>query len=154
MTSETIAELQAEFAALTLPRFAEAEALALGQILLELAHGLPVVINIRTTSRVYFHAALPGSAPLYDLWARRKSNAALVFGLPSLLIGEIAEHKDQTLELHGLSLADHSDHGGAVPVQVAGCGVVACATVSGLPSVEDHRLVVQAITRLAAQLRG
>jgi uncharacterized protein (UPF0303 family) len=35
-----------------------------------------------------------------------------------------------------------------VPVRVAGAGVVAAATVSGLPSSEDHALVVLALRAL------
>ena len=136
-----IAELEAEFAGLTLSRFTEAEALALGQALLELAQGKPVVINIRNAERVFFHAALPGSAPMNEAWARRKSNCALFFQLPSMLVGEKNRAKGDTLATHGLDLRDHADHGGAVPIKVAGAGVVAVATISGLPSIEDHRLV-------------
>ena len=59
-----IAELEAEYAGLDLPRFTEAEALRLGQILIEmaLAKSLPVVIDMRTADRTLFHAGLPGSA--------------------------------------------------------------------------------------------
>jgi len=35
-----------------------------------------------------------------------------------------------------------------VPVRVEGVGVVAVATVSGLPSADDHDLVVEGITAL------
>lgn len=152
MSTETVADFEAEFAGLILPRFGENEALALGQILIDMAKGLPVVINIRSANRVFFHAALPGSAPLNDNWARRKSNVALLFGLPSMLVGTKAAEAGASLDVHGLGQADYADHGGAVPVQVAGVGVVACATVSGLPSIEDHRLVVRAILTLASQM--
>lgn len=74
-------DLETEYAGLVLPRFDEATALHLGQILVDLALAskLPVVINIRTADRTLFHAAMPGSAPLNDLWAHRKSNTALMF---------------------------------------------------------------------------
>jgi len=38
-----------------------------------------------------------------------------------------------------------------VPIRVRGTGEVAVATVSGLPQVEDHKLVVRAIKVLAAE---
>jgi uncharacterized protein (UPF0303 family) len=147
-----IAELEAEVAELVLDGFHEAQALRLGRILVDLAlaEGLPVVINIRTGDRTLFHAALPGSTPLNDLWARRKSNTALRFHLPSLLVGLRNRAKGKTLEDEGLSAADHADHGGAVPVVVRGVGAVAVATVSGLPQVEDHRLVVRGLRALMA----
>lgn len=148
-----IAELEAEFAALDLPRFAEGEALRLGQLLVDIALGqhLPVVIDIRTADRTLFHASLPGSAPLNDLWARRKSNTALMFQLPSLLVAARNKAKAEPLDKHGLAAADYADSGGAVPIRVAGVGVVAVATASGLPQVEDHKLVMRGIKALQAE---
>ena len=143
-------ELEAEYAALELASFDEAAAWRLGVILVDLAKGLPVVIDIRSADRTLFHAGLPGSAPLNDLWARRKSNTALRFHEASLLVGTKHREKGETLAKHGLDLADYADHGGAVPIRVAGVGVVAVATVSGLPQVEDHRLVVRGIRALMA----
>ena len=142
-------ELEAEYAALELASFDEAAAWRLGVILVELGKGLPVVIDIRTADRVLFHAALQGSAPLNDLWARRKSNTALMFQLPSLLVAARNRAKGEPLDKHGLPGADFADSGGAVPIRVKGVGVVAVATVSGLPQVEDHKLVVKGLQRLA-----
>ena len=142
--------LEAEFAGLELAAFDEAAAWRLGLILVDLAKGLPVVIDIRTADRTLFHAALPGSAPLNDVWARRKSNTALMFQLPSLLVAARNKAKGEPLEKHGLSGADYADSGGAVPIRVKGVGVVAVATVSGLPQVEDHKLVVRGLRALAS----
>ena len=147
MTHPTLTDLQAEHARLVLPNFAETEALALGQILIGLAiqRAHPVVIDIRTADRTLFHASLPGSAPLNDRWARRKSNTALMFHESSLAVGTRHRDKGETLAKHGLDTDDFSDHGGAVPIRVHGLGVVAVATVSGLAQLEDHALVVESI---------
>ena len=146
------AHLLQQYDSLLFPSFAETDALALGVTLLRLAEAaaLPVVINIRTPDRTLFHAALPGSAPLNDTWARRKSNTALKFQLPSMLVGVRNQAKNESLEKHGLNSADYADHGGAVPIRVAGVGVVAVATISGLPQRDDHDLVVQAMEMLLA----
>ncbi|NJS38348.1 MAG: hypothetical protein HC783_04265 [Rhodobacteraceae bacterium] len=146
------AELEAEAATLILPDFDETTALKLGSILVDLAlaEKLPVVIDIRTANRTLFHAGLPGSAPLNDLWALRKSNTALMFQAPSLLVGARNRAKGQTLERDALPAAQYADNGGAVPIMVAGAGLVAVATVSGLPQVEDHKLVVRGIKALQA----
>jgi len=148
----TLADLEAEAARLTLPRFAEAEAWTLGQWLVSraMADVLPVVINIRTANRTLFHAALPGSAAHNDLWALRKSNTALLYGLASLHVGEKHRAKGDTLATSGLDSASYADHGGAVPIRVAGVGMVAVATVSGLPQREDHALVVAGLLALQA----
>lgn len=152
MTDSTT--LAAEYATLILPQFAEAEAWRLGSIMVEQAmvSGAPVVIDIRTADRTLFHAALPGSGPLNDLWARRKSATALAFQAPSFLVGTRNREKGDTLEKNGLDPMAHADHGGAVPVRVAGAGVVAVATVSGLPQAQDHAMVVAALRTLQAEL--
>ncbi|HMS96198.1 MAG TPA: heme-degrading domain-containing protein [Tabrizicola sp.] len=146
-------ELEAEGHELVLDGFDEAIAFRLGEILIGLSAGprLPVVIDIRTANRTLFHVALPGSTPLNDLWAQRKSNVALVFHEASLAVGTRNRAKGQTLADQGLSEATHADHGGAVPIRVRGTGVVAVATVSGLPQVDDHKLVVQGIRALIAE---
>lgn len=145
-----IARIEAELAGLTLPAFTEETALNLGAHLVALARaeGLPVVIDIRTADRTLFHAALPGSAPLNDLWARRKSATALMFQEASLLVGLRLAARGQDVTAHGLDPADFADHGGAVPIRVTGAGVVAVATVSGLPSREDHALVLRGLRLL------
>lgn len=146
------ASLRAEARSLIFPAFDDAAALRLGLRLVDLARegALPVVIDIRTANRCLFHAALPGSAPLNDLWARRKSNTALLFQEASFLVGTRNRETSETLARHGLSETDHADAGGAVPIVVAGTGMVAVATVSGLPQAEDHALVVRAIRSLIA----
>jgi uncharacterized protein (UPF0303 family) len=145
-------ELEAEAAGLVLDSFDESTALRLGNILVDLAlaEDMPVVIDIRTSDRTLFHAGLPGSAPLNDLWAQRKSNTTLRFHEASLLVGTRHRDKGESLAKHGLDTSDYADHGGAVPIRVKGVGVVAVATVSGLPQVEDHQLVVRGIRALMA----
>ena len=146
----TAQKVEDDLDGLVFDRFAETEAFRLGVLLVDLAtaSSLPVVIDIRTADRTLFHAALPGSAPVNDLWARRKSNTALIFQKASLLVGRRNHEKGETLEKHGLSAADHADHGGAVPILVKGVGMVAVATVSGLPQVEDHCLVIKGLRAL------
>ena len=148
-SSET---LQAEAANLTLPRFAEAEALALGQILTELGRGLTIVINIRTPDRTLFHAALPGSGPINDRWIQRKSATALLFQEASLAVGVRTRAKGESLTKFGLPVEDYAEQGGAVPIWVEGAGVVAVVTVSGLAQVDDHNLAVAGLRQLKAGL--
>jgi uncharacterized protein (UPF0303 family) len=143
----TIDDLRAEAETLVLPAFTETDALRLGAALVATAQdrNLPVVISVRAAHRTYFHAALPGSAANNDHWARRKGNTALMFGTSSLLQRLLHEKTGRTLAVSGLPDADYALSGGAVPVCVQGAGMVAVATVSGLPDTEDHALVVSAI---------
>ena len=152
MTSDdpTVDDLLAEASTLVFKSFDEDQAWQLGSHLVACARreSLGVVINIRTANRTLFHASTPGAAALNDNWARRKSNAALMFAEASLLIGTRNRARGQNLEDQGLDLTDYADHGGAVPICVAGVGMVAVVTVSGLPQREDHAMVVAAIRHI------
>ena len=147
MNADSVA---AEEGALALPAFTEETALRLGQAMVAegMAAGHPIVIDIRTPNRTLFHAALPGSAANNDHWARRKSNVALMFGTSSLEQRLRHAEKGQTLARSGLPDADYALSGGAVPIRVTGAGIVAVATISGLPDTEDHAMVVRAIRGL------
>jgi uncharacterized protein (UPF0303 family) len=135
---------------LVFQHFNESTALDLGMALLTMARAgnMPVVIDIRTPNRTYFHAALPGSGPLNDSWARRKSNVALMFEQSSMLVTTTLNEKGGILSAHGLPETDYAASGGSFPIRVQNVGVVAAVTVSGLPQVEDHALVVRALQDL------
>ena len=136
------------------PRFDENVALDLGQRLVQIAlqEGLGIVVNIRTANRTLFHAATPNSAALNDNWARRKSNTALITGKASLMVGVENRAKGRSMLDDGLNLTDYAENGGAVPVIVAASGMAAVVTVSGLPQVQDHALVIRAMRAQLAEL--
>nr|WP_210388055.1 heme-degrading domain-containing protein [Ciceribacter sp. L1K22] len=133
---------------LVFPAFDETVALAVGLELVDIAKAekAPVVINIRTPNRTLFHAAMPGSAPDNDVWARRKSNVTLRLHKASMWVGENNRLKGRTLGPdHGFDPMDYADHGGSFPIRVKGTGVVAAVTVSGLPSADDHAMIIKAL---------
>lgn len=146
--------LEAELAPLVLPKFDETTAFHLGAILVRMAQETraPVVISIRNGSRTFFHAALPGSSAVNDLWARRKGNLALHNDRASMVVTLLMRAKGRTLAGEGLSEADYAISGGAVPIKVTGAGTVAVCTVSGLPETEDHAMVVAGLNALLAEL--
>jgi uncharacterized protein (UPF0303 family) len=150
-------DLAAQEAALVFAAFDEDSAWGLGETLVRIARAkaAPVVIDIRTPDRTLFHAALPGSAPENDDWARRKSNVVFRCHRSSLRVGEALRAKGETIGPHlGMDPMDFAAHGGSVPVRVAGIGVVAAATVSGLPQRDDHAMVVEAMADWLAASKG
>lgn len=149
---EVLAEQESR---LVFPAFDETTALAVGLRLVDLARrdAAPVVIDIRGPDRVLFHAAMPGSAPDNDHWARRKSNVTLRFHKSSLRVGEGLRLKGREPSPDiGLDPLDYASHGGSFPARVSGTGVVAAITVSGLASREDHDMIVAAIEGYLADL--
>ena len=147
---DILAEIAASEAQLVFPHFDETVAWSIGSALVEQgrAGGLPIVINIRTPDATLFHAALPGSAPDNDEWARRKSNVTLRRHRSSYAVG--LEFKARGIAApgaqEGLPATDFATHGGSVPVRLRGGRVVAAVTVSGLPQADDHAMVVAAMT--------
>jgi uncharacterized protein (UPF0303 family) len=130
--------------------FTEETAFDLGSALFGIARGKrsPVVVNIRTSDRALFHAAMPGATPDNDQWVRRKSNVVLRFHQSSLLYGQLMFEKGRTIgEEWGLNPLDFAGHGGSFPIRVKKAGVVAAITVSGLPQLDDHRMVIEALSQ-------
>lgn len=141
-------ELIAEAAELQLPSFTYDDAWALGLRLVELARAdaLPVAIDVRKGRQQVFHAGLPGSSADNDAWIRRKVRVVERYGEASLAVGQLWRERGTTFEQASrLDPARFAAAGGCVPVVVRGVGPVGTAAVSGLPQVEDHRLVVRAL---------
>lgn len=148
-----IARLEAEQAALVLDRFDLDAAWRLGAHLVEVARAraLPVAIDVHLGRQQAFHAALPGSSADNDSWLARKRRVVELTGDSSYLVGRRqAAGGGDFHALRGLAVADYATHGGAVPIRVAGVGVVGVVAVSGLPQAEDHALAVAAIEQVFA----
>ncbi|MEU6120948.1 heme-degrading domain-containing protein [Streptomyces sp. NPDC047123] len=146
----TVDELTAQERRLVLPRFTHEDAWALGTLLVELARErrAPVAVDIRRGGQQLFHAALPGSTPDNDAWIERKRRVVERYHCSSLLVGTRFRAKGTTFEDSSrLDPDTYAAHGGAFPIAVEGAGVIGTVVVSGLPQVEDHALVVEALER-------
>ncbi|MFD6495849.1 heme-degrading domain-containing protein [Streptomyces sp. NPDC060188] len=145
-----IAELEEQERRLTLPRFTHDDAWTLGTLLVELARerDAPVAVDIRRGGQQLFHAALPGSTPDNDAWIDRKRRVVERYGCSSLLVGSRFRAKGTTFEDSSRLDPDaYAAHGGAFPLAVKDTGVIGTVVVSGLPQIEDHRLVVEALEK-------
>ncbi|GAA2691324.1 heme-degrading domain-containing protein [Actinoplanes palleronii] len=146
---QLIAEIEDQEKRLVFPHFDEADAWALGSLLVTLAteRNLPVAVDIRRGEQQLFHAGLAGSTADNDAWIERKVRVVYRFASSSFLIGRQLAAKGRELgPAMGVDPTLFAAHGGAFPVRIAGVGVVGVVTVSGLPQAEDHALVVEAIS--------
>lgn len=144
----TLDDIAAEEAELRFRRFTNDDAWALGTALVEEARrrSLAVAIDINRGGQQLFHAALEGTAPDNDEWIRRKVNTVLRFGCSSLYLSVRCRQEGKTLgELREVDVANYAAAGGSFPIHVTGVGIVGAVTVSGLPQVDDHRLVVDVL---------
>ena len=142
--------LLAQEQALILPAFDETVAHDLGSAIFADAAACRarVVVDIRSASRRLFFAALPGSTPDNEDWARRKGNVVLRFHASSLRIGlKLEGEKRSAWPDAGLHPKEYAVHGGGFPVTVRDSGMVASIAVSGLPSRDDHELITAVLAR-------
>ncbi len=149
----TVDELAAEEAELQLAAFDNDDAWRLGVALVDEARRreLGVVVDIRRGDQQLFHAALPGTAADNDAWVARKVAVVRRFGHSSLYMGQVCRDGRTTLaEKYGVPETEFAAHGGAFPIVVRGVGPVGVVTVSGLPQLDDHRLVVEVLRAFAA----
>lgn len=150
----SVEELEAQERRLVFRQFTHDDAWALGSLLVELARErqAPVAIDIHRAGQQLFHAALPGSTPDNDAWILRKRRVVERYGASSYLVGARFRAKGTTFEESSRLDADtYAAHGGAFPVNVENVGVVGTVTVSGLPQLQDHRFVVEALEQFLGQ---
>ncbi|MGC0377076.1 heme-degrading domain-containing protein [Streptomyces sp. SAI-229] len=152
----SVEELEAQERRLVLPRFTYDDAWALGSLLVEMARErqAPVAIDIHRAGQQLFHAALPGSAPDNDAWIARKRRVVERYGSASYLVGARHRAKGTTFEASSrLDPDTYAAHGGSFPLTVEGAGVIGAVTVSGLPQLQDHQLVVEALEHFLTRTR-
>ena len=150
----SLADLAAEEQELQFATFTLDDAWELGAALV--AEGrrsaLPVAVDITRNRHQLFHAALPGATPDNDAWIRRKTRVVNRFGHSSLYMRQASRERGTTFEeQYGLDPLRYAAHGGGFPILVRGVGPVGVVVVSGLPQLEDHRMVVAA---LRARING
>ncbi|SDF33072.1 MULTISPECIES: heme-degrading domain-containing protein [Rhodanobacteraceae] len=150
MSDPTLDELATEEARLQFDTLSLEQAWDVGCALRELAvqRSAKVAIEIALRDRVLFHTALPGTDIANANWVRRKRNTVLALGTSTLVVGMKLAKASQTLEeRYGLSPAEHASDGGGFPLRLRGLGVIGAITVSGMPSLQDHRLVTDVLAR-------
>jgi uncharacterized protein (UPF0303 family) len=149
----SLAELAAEEDELQFTGFTNEDAWQLGSALVEVGvrQAAPIAIDISRNGQQLFHAALHGTTPDNDSWIQRKSRVVNRFGHSSLYVRQASIERGTTFEAEfGLDPEQYAAHGGGFPILVRDVGPVGVVVVSGLPQLDDHRMVVAAIrARLA-----
>ncbi|KAF8073430.1 hypothetical protein FPV67DRAFT_1666198 [Lyophyllum atratum] len=154
MSTPLLDEITFQQDTLIFPHFTALDAFELGihlrSTILGAHPSTPVSIRISLPTLQVLFATLtcgPG-IPDTESWLTRKTNTVLRYGCSSLYLGEKLRAKggkgDRVSEMAPVDDGEYACHGGAFPVRVRGVeGVVAVVAVSGLPQVEDHKVVVE-----------
>jgi uncharacterized protein (UPF0303 family) len=140
-----------------LPSCSVDDALWIGTWLLDRAveRALAVTIEVWHGDRLVFRAARPGTDAHNDLYLAGKLRVVRHFRHSSLY--ERVRHlaAGTTFEAAtSLRFPEYAPHGGGVPLSVHGTGMVGVALVSGLPQLDDHALVVEALEAIQAAHAG
>ncbi len=144
-TLDSLAQEQRE---LLLPEFSYAFAWQLGAMLRDRAarEALPVAITVAQGSDLIFSVLMPGAVPDNLGWAARKRAVVNRFHRSSLALRLEADTSGRDFyQRYGLRRTEYAASGGGVPLTLKGGAVVACAAVSGLPDVDDHRIIAEAL---------
>ena len=147
-TLEALAQEQSE---LLLDGFDYAFAWRLGVAMHDVAakDTLPIAITVSHGLDLVFSVLMPGATPDNSGWAARKRAVAVRFQRSSLAMRLEAEQKGYDFNRRfRLPEAEFTASGGAVPLILRGGTLIGAAAVSGLPDVEDHRLIVGALRSL------
>lgn len=148
MSTERIAELEAQHDELVFPSFDHADAWRLGSIITSqaIAAGHGVAIDIRRPGLTLFRAALAGTTVDQESWIAAKARTVLRMESSSALVAErFADSGFDPAAMGWLPFPEYALAGGSVPIRVVGVGTVAAVTAAGLSSDDDHLLVVSGI---------
>ena len=142
------ADLLAEEEELQFSSFTNDDAWALGCALVDAAKkaAARVAIDVTRNGQQLFHAALPGATADNDDWIQRKIRVVRRYEHSSLAVGQLWRKRGTTFEdALRLDAGLYAAHGGGFPVTVRSVGVVGAIGVSGLPQLDDHRLIVSTL---------
>ncbi|WP_369790449.1 heme-degrading domain-containing protein [Rouxiella sp. WC2420] len=107
----------------------------------------PVAIEVFAFGQPLFLSALPGSSADNLEWMKRKRNTVLRLAHSSLFAGLNYEQSGTRMEHHTfINQAEYCDHGGSFPLLTKSGAVFGAVSVSGLPSEDDHALVIHGIS--------
>jgi uncharacterized protein (UPF0303 family) len=139
---------------LALANFELSDAIELGEIALDfgITRDLTMATEVRIGEWIVFHASLPGSSPDNDWWMGRKARVVLKTGHSTMYERVLAEETGvDWFAKHGVSEEEYAIHGGGLPINVKGKGLVGVLLISGLPQVQDHLLGVEILTEYLAR---
>ena len=108
----------------------------------------PVAIEIRHGSDLVFAMLAPGAIDKFD-WTRRKCAVVHRFHRSSLFVKLEAQSKNYEFNTRfRLPPEDFAAGGGGVPLILKGGVFIGSVGVSGLPDVQDHKLITSCLAEM------
>ena len=145
---ELLRVLEEEEKTLVFDTFTNEMALQLGLLIINKCKkdGKFVTADITRNGQQLFHYAMTGTSVAHDQWVAKKNNFVYMCGISSFQCGTLMKRIGTTVEQEYLaSSLEYLGYGGAFPIIVKDVGSVGTVTISGLPHVLDHKMVVDCI---------
>ena len=136
--------------ALQFEHFNSRDAWELGKLIVEemFSGGVELSVCIRKLNGcIMFQYASEKTSLNNQNWMRRKFNTVSVMERSSLGMAVVSQITGQSVATHGLSDNAYVFCGGGFPIRIKGSGIVAVATVSNLPHVQDHNFLVRCLSK-------
>lgn len=134
---------------ITLEKFSNEIGLEIGLAIVNLAkeRNQNIAVQVERLNQIIFlYVGTDLPADKHN-WLKRKSNLAKHFEESSLSIKEDLIQGKMTLEdTFALDEKEYLAKGGALPIFVKNAGMIAIVSVSGLRDVEDHQIIVDALS--------
>lgn len=127
--------------------FSQTEALKLGSFIYEKSKKLPkpVAIEIRINRLLVFCFYPDGTNENNMLWLRAKAKTVDMTQKSSLHFWTDVQLSGSSPESKRMPESEYACCGGGFPLTVKNIGVIGTICVSGLPHMEDHKLIVDAL---------
>ena len=148
-----MAELISQEEAAVFDHFSQKDALALGEVMLEICreYQLTLAIKIVLNGMTVFKYMPEGTGRLNDVWMEKKVNTVLLTGWSTMrfwvMQETIGKKRDNDLRPEG----EYAMCGGGFPIRVNGVGVVGAIACSGTFDQEEHLFCVEALKRFTGQ---
>ena len=134
---------------LVVSSFSNKLSMSMGLKIIELANGKGLSIGVEVsrlnhTVFLYLDDGLPADK---HNWIKRKANIVKHFEESSLAVKEDLINGGMSLKgTFGLDETQFVAKGGSMPIMVEGVGLVGIVTVTGLSDVDDHQIIVDALS--------
>lgn len=151
MIEFTLEHLLEEERALQLDHFDYEFAWRLGSLIRAraAAESLPIAVEVTHGADPVFYAMLPGATADNTVWIARKRNVVLRFQHSTLYMRRMCELNGSNFnQRYRLAETDYAAAAGGVPLLLRHGGMIGVVSVSGLPGLDDHTVITDAIARL------
>lgn len=127
--------------------FSQTEALKLGSFIYEKSkeYSGPVAIEIRINRLTVFSFYPDGTNENNQLWLRAKAKTVDMTQKSSLRFWIDVQLSGSTAENKRMPESEYACCGGGFPLTVKNAGTIGTICVSGLPHLEDHKLIVDSL---------